>query len=424
MSLKKKLSQIKKTSLLPPLVPGKSDDLNALWENVIEPLLPKEDAVRKWHKILMDYVNKPDAVFFIRAFGSHSKKESSEVLRRGFYNTTNYDFSAFYGDNSFPWMFYSLTYDDFVPSDANEFEELMKSKEFPCGCIQTKAEKLYAAYIRGKNPAITTKGYKLAHIYSAGENFNKDSRYSKVSEFCKDVFPRGINTQWSSTGTDIYGTYHHRSVFIDSKEKADEARKFLVAHFLRAVHPLNYFLVPKENSIEWIDEFGDKRHEIGEYPDLVKYVGHKIREKYSQGDNIYQEFLDLIYPCEYHTDAVDNKIIKANYKLDGWKTPTAKSKPVSKKASSHVTKTSSLSKVATTPEIVFIPSNEALFKTNLIKAKKAEIIYEYFDGEVIKKEWDAQEITVNSNVKGNIRSKKFYRDNQAKIFKITVIIRN
>ena len=58
------------------------------------------------------------------------------------------------------------------------------------------------------------------------------------------------------------------------------------------------------------------------------------------------------------------------------------------------------------------------------KAKKAEIIYECFDGEVIKKEWDAQEITVNSNVKGNIRSKKFYRDNQAKIFKITVIIRN
>ena len=110
------------------------------------------------------------------------------------YNISNYNFSTFYGDNSFPWLFYSMAYDGFAPKDVEEFEQLMRSRKFPCGCIQTTAEKQYAAFFRGKNPGITTKGYKLAHIYSAGEGFNISAGYSKISDFCKDVFPKGINT--------------------------------------------------------------------------------------------------------------------------------------------------------------------------------------------------------------------------------------
>ena len=63
-----------------------------------------------------------------------------------------------------------------------------------------------------------------------------------------------------------------------------------------------------------------------------------------------------------------------------------------------------------------------MFKTELLKAKKAEIIYEYNDGHVIKRPWDASEIVPDSNVRGNIRSKKIYRDDKDKIYKITVII--
>ena len=371
---------------------------------------------------MIDYINNPDSVFFIRAYGSHSKKESSDVLRRGFYNTTNYDFSAFYGDNSFPWLFYSMAFDNYAPDNEYEFEELMRSRKFPCGCIQTTAENHYAAYVRGKNPGITTKGYKLAHIYSVGENYNTNLRYSKISEFCKDVFPRGINTHWNGIDTDIYGTYHHRKVDFESKVKAEEARKFLIAHFLRAVHPLNYFLVPKENSIEWIDGFGDVRHEIGEYSDLVRYVGYKIREKYSKGDNIYQEFLDLIYPCENYIEVVDNKIIRAEYKLDGWKNNTKAVASLSRKTVSAKSSIKNSSKKSSVPTIEFIPSREALFKAGLLKSKKAEIIYEYNDGSVVKMLWDANNITASSDIRGNIRSRKIYRETKGKIYKITVVL--
>ena len=422
MTLAEKLSKISKTSQLKKLNNGKSEDLEHLWKNIVEPLLPDETAVRQWHQILLDYVSKPEAIFFLRAYGSHSRKTGSDVLRRGFYNISNYNFSTFYGDNSFPWLFYSMAYDGFAPKDVEEFEQLMRSRKFPCGCIQTTAEKQYAAFFRGKNPGITTKGYKLAHIYSAGERFNISAGYSKISDFCKDVFPRGINTDWADTDTDTYGTYHYRKIDIDSQEKADNARRFLVAHFLRAVHPLNYFLVPKENSIEWTDSFGDKRHEIGEYSDLIKYVGYKIKEKYSKGDNIYDEFLNLIYPLEIYSDIPENKQINAKYKIDGWKNKKAVSIAKTKKRATPPAYVGSSSKTAKTPIIEFIPSNEKMFKTELLKAKKAEIIYEYNDGHVIKRPWDASEIVPDSNVRGNIRSKKIYRDDKDKIYKITVII--
>ena len=411
MTLSEKLSQIRRTSLLPPLKSGKSDDLEQLWKDIIEPLLPDETAVRQWHKVLTDYVNKSESVLFIRAYGSHSTKESSDVLRRGFYNTTNHGFSAFYGDNSFPWLFYSMSYDGFAPKDTDEFENLMKSRRFPCGCIQTTAENRYAAFSRGQNPGITTKGYKLAHIYSAGENYNTHAGYSKISELCKDLFPRGTNTEWSKTKTDVYGTYHYRKIDIDSKLNATKARSFLVAHFIRSVHPLNYFVVPKENSIEWIDSFGDKRHEIGEYPELIRYVGYKIREKYSKGNNIYDEFLNLIYPTEIHNVIPENKIIKAKYKLDGWK----------KKASASAAKTPT-SRAAHSPALEFIPSKKNLFKSELMKAKKALILYEHTDGKVVKESWIANNITPSSNIKANIRSRPYYRKNKSTLYKITVII--
>ena len=327
MTIEEKINNINTTSELQKLENGTAKDFDELWNKVISPTLPSEQAVRGWHKLLMEYVKKEDAVFFIRAFGSYNSKTKDEtILRRGFYNKTNNNFSVFYGDNFFTSYFYSMAYDNYVPK-LEEFEKAMHSRRFPCGFIQTKIEKQYAAYIKGKNPNISKKGYKIAHLYSSGENYNSSSPYTTINNFCNSVFPRGTNSDWKTGAEDEYGYYNYRFVDFESDQKAEDAKKFLIAHFIRTVHPINYFLVPnkpnrkdkktgiKKTNIYWYDGDNEK-DEIGENNELIAYVEKKIRKKY--GD-IYEEFLSLIYPNEIKGEGL-NKIINASYGIGVWKT--------------------------------------------------------------------------------------------------------
>lgn len=323
MSLKQKINNIKKTSTLIPLPTGIAKDFDELWNNLIEPNMPKEDVVIRWHELLKQYINKVDAIFFIRAFGSPSG--NSPLLRRGFLNTTDQGYSSAFVDNGFTSYFYSMARDGYVPS-LSEFETCIRDRSFPCGCFQTSEEQKRAAYLRGKNPGISGKGYKIAHIYSAGKDFNKKSPFSSVSDLCNKIFPRGVNTEWDNINTDIYGNFNYRQVDILSNE-ANEVRSFLVAHFMRMVHPINYFLVPNKanrhdemtgilkTNIIWYDN-GVEKDEIGEDKDLINYVNSKIKAKYK---TIYDEFLSYIYPIQ-NTDPILNKTITAKYGLDIWKT--------------------------------------------------------------------------------------------------------
>ena len=244
MTLINKLELIKTSSTLPELKTGYAKDLDELWKNLIEPNLPEVSVVQRWHEVLTEYIKRSDVVFFVRAFGSYtSGKKDKDKLRRGYYNTTDHNFNIAYCDNFFTSYFYSMAYDNYCPA-FEDFESIMKSRKFPCGFLQTKEENEYAAFFHGKNPSITNKGYKIAHIYSAGENYNENSPYRTVGDFCDALFPRGVNTEWSQTNNDIYGGYHYRHVKMNQLE-ANSAKVFAIAHFIRTVHPINYFLVPK-----------------------------------------------------------------------------------------------------------------------------------------------------------------------------------
>ena len=61
------------------------------------------------------------------------------------------------------------------------------------------------------------------------------------------------------------------------------------------------------------------------------------------------------------------------------------------------------------PEIVFHPNNEQLFKEMLIKTKKAFFELTYETGVQKKTDWDASRFTTDSNLRGNIESKTFWR---------------
>ena len=440
MTLQEKLRDIKRTSTLTKLneypATETAKDLNELWEKVIEPNLPDKNAVAQWHEILLDYIEQDNISFSIRRFGSRSKKENSMVLRRGFLNKVFWNgqeqFNTFYVDNSFPAYFYSMVKDGYAPKDCKELKTLIDNFEFPCGFIQTDAEKKLAAYKRGVNPEISTKGYKIAHIFSAGEKYDTCAGYSKIADFCKTYFPRGEREEWQDN-TLPSGKYY-RPIELDESSDIGKIKKFAIAHFLRTVHPINYFLVPNKintrdkssgiikTNIYWYDydNGGQENNEIGEYPKLVEYVAAKVKDIYKDvfgvsGKSIYQEFLDLIYPTGNCVDPKETNVtIDAEYAIGIWQKKVG---TVPASTSKAKTKTSG-SRVRSNYAIELIPNDKDLFKNELLIKKQAKRTITYKDGSVKSEVWDASGFSPSSNLGGNVSSQIWHRNDKDQIDKV------
>ena len=415
ISLIDKIKNIKKTSKLKPLETDNAKDFDELWEKVIEPNLPNFECVKKWHnEILIPYINRIDAIFSMRIYGSPSG--NSPALRRGFYNKTNYDFGAFYVDNFFTAYFYSMAFDGYFPiGGEKEFYEAIKGQKFPCGCIQTKVEDELAAYKRGTNPSISKKGYKIAHIFSAGKDYDPKCGFKTIGDFCEKFFPRGNRSEWK-LGVDGLS----RTIVFQSDKEAQQARDFLVAHFLRTVHPINYFLVPNKSNvydtntgvlktnIYWYDN-GVEKDEIGEDKDLIDYVASKIKNKYGV---IFDQFYNRVFPNVVIPNMPTNKQIDAEYGIDIWKTHVT-----NVNAGSSVTKSSNNNNCRSNstnstncPSLIIIPTNENDFKAELAKTGKAIITWKYDDGSEFKKPWTSKRIQNESSIRGNIQSRTEWRN--------------
>ena len=340
MTLEEKFENISKTSTVKSLKEynGASSietakDFDELWDKVIKDSLPDEKIVLQWHNLLMRYIKQENAAFSLRAYGSGDARRGllNRVFVRG-----NASFETFYTDNSVPFYFYSMAKDGFVP-EFEEFNDAMtKSRTFRYGYFPSSNGKEFVAYLKGKNPGINDKGFKLAHVFSAGENYNECAGYAEISKFCGDEFKRGNISDWSHL-TLPNGKYYRRIDICDA-EKAAIVRAFAVAHFLRSVHPLNYFLVPlatgikdkehniKKTNIYWYDyDKNEVGKDIGEYSKLIEYVTAKIKKRYekvigSSGKSIYYEFCDLIFPMSRCIDPKgENMRIDAEYALEIWK---------------------------------------------------------------------------------------------------------
>ncbi len=434
MTLQEKLRDIKRTSTLIKLneypVVEKAKNFEELWEKVIKPNLPDKSAVQQWHKILMAYVRQDDAVLSLRAYGSPSG--NSPALRRGFLNKVfvndTESFETFFVDNFFTAFFFSMAKDGYAPKNLDEFKKCMDNREFPCGCIQTTDERALAAYFKGTNPEISGKGYKIAHIFSAGENYDPIVGYHSIGNFCDIEFPRGSRSEWSHINA--HGHYYRRIDFNDSYE-AEKVKKFAVAHFLRTVHPINYFLVPNKpgrydegtnilkTNIYW-NESGVEKDEIGEYPKLVEYVAAKIKDIYKDvfgdsGKSIYQEFLDLIYPAGNCIDPKEvNVTIDAEYAIGLWqKNAGTVSIPIIKTK----TKTST-SRTRSAYTIELVPSDKDLFKRELLIKKQAKRTITYKDGSIKKEVWDASSFSTTSDLGGNVSSQIWHRNDKDQIVKV------
>jgi len=258
MSLKEFLTNSHLKSV-PILEKGIANNLDEIYVNIIQPTLPKESVIKEWNELLLEYIGHPDAVFFIRRYASAPKKRW-DLIRRGFLTEHSCGFKYVFCDNYLAHYFYLMALKDFVPS-LTELVYMMKERTFPYGYMKTSAEEPYQAYPKGKPVYINRSGWKLAHLYSVNQN-DYDFDYKNVSNL---FFPRGEQKDWKFHEDNDYPS-RYDSTAIDL-----EVKNVAIAHFIRLVHPMNYFLVPKRK-LSNID--------IGEKPELISYMRQKANERF------------------------------------------------------------------------------------------------------------------------------------------------
>lgn len=299
---------------------GYSETIREFWDNFIEPLLPKKETLEKLLDMLIKYCDEPDAVFVIRAFGEkdteQTEAEDITVKRRGFLTHTDVGLSFFYTDNYITPYFQKMALNDYVP-EYEEFKTMMLDGTFPARCSKSAGTKeaIKAVYKiqgeRGIDPGYGDANYKISHIFDVGEGYwlEDESRCIGSSDMLGDdkFFPRGKYEDWKiEKGTDRY-----IRVLPLGESKALLARKWLKAHFLRLVCPLNYIMTPQKD----YQRPGVKlrMNDIGEEPKFQSYAMYRFKQKYGEVFERYCSCL-MLPPGTMGVDYGD-EIIKLEYSL-------------------------------------------------------------------------------------------------------------
>lgn len=277
-TLEIKLQDIKKPKIK-SLGYGKAETLAELWDNLIEQYLPSEQTVAAWNNLLFKYINDDGAVFAIRGYNTFPRHKY-DSLRRGFLTNTDKGFSFFYTDNFFAAYFCKMAIDNYCP-DYEDFYDLITKRKFPARFgIDTENERKLMAINKGKDPGINSAGFKIAHIIPVGKGYYFGGKTNGIKEILERYFPKGERADWKRR-TDNTGTY-----FVRELKVADNAKEIIAAHFLRFIHPLNYFLAPKKDL-----ESNHCCKEIAENNELLKYAQYRFMKKYGQ---LYFDYLKLI----------------------------------------------------------------------------------------------------------------------------------
>jgi hypothetical protein len=256
------LDNISKNKII-PIMDTFSDTVESFYDNTIRTNLPDAEVVIKWHSILMRYVNEDGAIFFIRKYGNAPKKQWN-LLRRGFLTKFN-NASFIYCDNFLAHYFFNMAIEGYVP-EYEDFKNTMFNLKFPYGYMETKGEIELRASPRGKTPKINSSGWKLAHIYSVGQaDYSFD--YKKTE---RNLFTIGNYEDW------IKG---EKGAVLRPNESSLSIEELITikTHFLRLVHPINYFLVPKQKHHQ-----SDVGNNIGENEILLEFMKGIQQNKYGE----------------------------------------------------------------------------------------------------------------------------------------------
>lgn len=295
---------IKKDVISPPQK-GLAENATDFFNQIIKWQFQHKATIQAIHKALLEYVKRPDAVFAIRLYGS-APREKYFLLRRGFLSEYQDGLKTLFCDNTFAMPFAALKLHDKCYT-ASDLVEHLNQSNVVCGFGSTKKERELTYYTCNSYSRINlnTSGWYLAHILPVGYNFAGKQRLT-------EVFPNPKRAEWESDPARI----RHVGRSFTENEYA-----VLVAHFLRLVHPLNSFVIPKKNYVAY-----DGKN-LGEEQELINivqdYVKAEFPEEYAELQTLMQ-----IPEQEKATDTVGEiHWSVSEYQIKKWRKEIFKDKP-------------------------------------------------------------------------------------------------
>ena len=281
---------------------GSAKTFDELYKNCIAQHINNRDNVIAWHKMLLEYVKLPGAVFWVRRYESSSKTDklshgSHWVNRRACKTEYPDGFSYVFVSNFDAHEIFNMVRLGVVP-DAKEFLRLMQNHQYPMHYDSGDSceESAIAVYPRIGDPrfgVLTEKHWYLAHILSV----NAPNDYTCDVDFDR-ICPRGEVSHWS----DADGYMVRRM----SENLSQSEKEKVAAHFLRFVDPINYYVVPGKYYQD-NHSYHFKNNQIGEYQLLNDYVAGQFAAIY--GKDTIAGFRERVFakplPDTIHDEAID-----------------------------------------------------------------------------------------------------------------------
>lgn len=284
---------------------GFAENATDFFNQIIKWQFQHKATIQAIHKALLEYVKRPDAVFAIRLYGS-APEGQYVLLRRGFLSEYQDGLKTLFCDNTFAMPFAALKLHDKCYT-ASDLVEHLNQSNVVCSFGSTTKEREFAYYRCNSYSHINLNdsGWYLAHILPVGYNFAGKQRLTKV-------FPNPKRAEWELDPA------HIRRV---DRSFTKNEYAVLVAHFLRLVHPLNSFVIPKQDYVAY-----DGKN-LGEEQELINIVQDYVKAEFPEECAELQTLMQ-IPEQEKVTDTV-GKIhwSVSEYQIKKWRKTIFKDKP-------------------------------------------------------------------------------------------------
>lgn len=252
-----------------------------------------------WHKMFLEYVERPDAIYWIRYYesktDSYFKAYGRHDNRRACMTKFKDNFSYVFVSNYDVHEIFNMIRLGVTP-DVDEFAEMMKHhtavnsdyKLFPDSfpmhydpghsCEESEIN-CYPNIGDPRGGVLGEQGWYLAHIVGIKSKYKRKSgAYKSLNKTEREtIFPRGAISDWKPDASGIMVRYIDEVI-------DDEYKDIVKAHFLRFVDPLNYYAVPGEKSQQNETPYAKSQKTIGEYDPLNMFMSGQFETLYGKAE--------------------------------------------------------------------------------------------------------------------------------------------
>ena len=269
---------------------GKASTPEELYNNCITVPYPNDKsdpkteminrAIIGWHKLLSWYAVQDGAVLLSRLYESQKTDAVWDNRRNALTLSENYSYA--FCSNHFARIIMTMALNGFVPSKQDFWDTMVTKRDFYLSSSHglTGIEKRISAYSRKLySDKCYTPGWYLAHIISVNDMPYKNS--SSIDT--RSIFKLGKESDWG------FDAAMGCTVRKNNDRLTDPQKAVAVAHFLRCVDPINYFLVPNQNNVIYQKVHSNDGSPLGENKFVVEYMTIKAYERFGAE---FEDFLN------------------------------------------------------------------------------------------------------------------------------------